>query len=145
MTGVTKQSAGESDGPNATSGKNPNCTVPSDGPPGASRAPNLAYGLDLGQESVAGYLIESPCLSLFMLPACSWTVLLQHPASVVRQMFTNAFFRRLLTGTAMGLTAIALIYLPRRKQSDAHLNPSVTLTFLRLGKITPWDAGFYVV
>jgi aquaporin Z len=91
------------------------------------------------------YLIEAACLGLFMVSACTFTVLLQHPGSAIRQMLPSAFLRRLLTGLAMGLTAIALIYSPWGKQSGAHLNPSVTLTFLRLGKIEPWDACFYVV
>jgi aquaporin Z len=91
------------------------------------------------------YLIEAACLGLFMVSACSFTVLLQHPGSAVRQMLPSAFVRRLLTGVAMGATGIALIYSPWGKQSGAHLNPSVTLTFFRLGKIEPWDACFYVV
>jgi aquaporin Z len=52
---------------------------------------------------------------------------------------------RLLGGTAMGLTAISLIYSPWGKQSGAHFNPSVTLTFFRLGKVKSWDAMFYIV
>jgi len=44
----------------------------------------------------------------------------------------------------MGLSAIAIIYSPWGKRSGAHFNPSVTLTFLRLGKVAPWDAAFYV-
>ena len=32
------------------------------------------------------YLIEAACLGLFMVSACSFTVLLQHPASAIRQM-----------------------------------------------------------
>ena len=91
------------------------------------------------------YLIEAACLGLFMVSACSFTVLLQHPASAIRQMLPSEFVRRLLTGVAMGGTAIALIYSPWGKQSGAHFNPSVTLTFFRLGKIEPWDACFYVV
>ena len=91
------------------------------------------------------YLIEAACLGLFMVSACSFTVLMQHPASAIRQMLPSEFVRRLLTGVAMGGTAIALIYSPWGKQSGAHFNPSVTLTFFRLGKIEPWDACFYVV
>src|SRR5262249_37045875 len=91
------------------------------------------------------YLIEAAFLGLFMVSACSFTVLLQHPASTLRQMLPNAFIRRFLTGVAMGLTAIALIYSSWGKQSGAHLNPSITLTFLRLGKIDPWDACFYII
>ena len=91
------------------------------------------------------YLIELVCLGLFMVSACSFTVLLQHPASAIRQMLPSEFVRRLLTGVAMGTTAITLIYSPWGKQSGAHFNPSVTLAFFRLGKIEPWDAGFYVV
>lgn len=44
----------------------------------------------------------------------------------------------------MGLTAIALIYSPWGKQSGAHFNPSVTLTFFCLGKVETWDAGLYI-
>ena len=53
--------------------------------------------------------------------------------------------RRGLIGVAMGLTAIALIYSPWGKRSGAHMNPSVTLTFWRLGKIKSIDALFYIV
>ena len=91
------------------------------------------------------YLIEAVCLGMFMVSACSVTVLLEHPASAIRQLLPNAFLRRVLAGLAMGATAIALIYSPWGKQSGAHFNPSVTLTFFRLGKIKPWDACFYVV
>jgi aquaporin Z len=48
-------------------------------------------------------------------------------------------------GLAMGLTAISLIYSPWGKQSGAHFNPAVTLTFARLGKVDPVDAVFYML
>jgi aquaporin Z len=44
----------------------------------------------------------------------------------------------------MGLTGIGLVFSPLGKRSGAHMNPAVTLTFLRLGKIRPWDAFFYI-
>lgn len=90
------------------------------------------------------YVMEAAGLGLFMISACFFTVLLQHPASLVRQALPNSFVRRVLTGVAMGLTAICLIYSPWGKQSGAHFNPSTTLMFFRLGKVDTWDAIFYV-
>lgn len=90
------------------------------------------------------YLMEAAELGIFMLSACLFTALLQHPASPVHSLFPGPFLRRALTGIAMGGTAIALVFSPWGKQSGAHFNPSVTLTFLRLKKIRPWDAFFYV-
>ncbi len=52
--------------------------------------------------------------------------------------------RRALMGLAMGLTAIGIIYSPWGQRSGAHINPAVTLTFWRLGKVATWDAVFYV-
>src|SRR5262249_42956013 len=90
------------------------------------------------------YLMEAAGLGLFMISACGFVLLLEHPASSVRHALDDAWLRRALIGLAMGLTAIVLIYSPLGKRSGAHLNPSVTLTFLRLGKIAPWDAAFYI-
>jgi aquaporin Z len=90
------------------------------------------------------YLMEASGLATFMMSACFFTVLLQHPASAVRQAIPSPVMRRVLTGIAMGLTAIGLIYSPWGEQSGAHFNPSTTLTFFRLGKIEPWDAVFYI-
>ena len=59
-------------------------------------------------------------------------------------MSASPFLQRLLMGVAMGLTAIFIVYSPLGKRSGAHINPAVTLTFLRLGKVAPWDALFYV-
>jgi aquaporin Z len=91
------------------------------------------------------YLMEAAGLGLFMISACMFATLLGHPASPVPQLIANPFVRRLCMGMAMGLTAVGLIYSPWGQQSGAHLNPSVTLTFFRLGKVEPWDALFYVM
>lgn len=91
------------------------------------------------------YLMEAAGLGIFMVSASVFTILLYHPASPALRVLAEEFPRRVLMGLAMGLTAIGIIYSPWGKQSGAHLNPAVTLTFLRLGKVAPWDAGFYVI
>jgi aquaporin Z len=88
--------------------------------------------------------MEAAGLGLFMISAGVLGTLLEYPGSPVQQAIADPFLRRLLMGVAMGLTAIGIIYSPWGKQSGAHINPSVTLTFFRLGKIEPWDALFYV-
>jgi aquaporin Z len=89
--------------------------------------------------------MEAWGLGLFMISACSFGVLLQHPSSPVQQAIPDATLRQVLMGAAMGLTNIANIYSPWGKRSGAHLNPSVTWTFFRLGKVKPWDAVFYAL
>jgi aquaporin Z len=91
------------------------------------------------------YLMEGAELGLFMISACAFTVLLFHPASLVAAGISNEIFRRVLMGVAMGSTAVAIIFSPLGKRSGAHFNPAVTLTFLRLGKVKPWDAAFYTL
>jgi aquaporin Z len=90
------------------------------------------------------YLMEGAGLGIFMLSACSFATLLGNPESLGPRALPDPMLRRVLMGLAMGLTAVGIIYSPWGKRSGAHLNPSVTLTFLRLGKVHPWDALFYV-
>jgi len=91
------------------------------------------------------YLIEAMCLGAFMVSACTFATLLGHPMSPAQMWFMAGTPMRLVMGIAMGLTAIAIIYSPWGKRSGAHMNPAVTFTFLRLGKIAPSDAFFYVL
>jgi aquaporin Z len=90
-------------------------------------------------------LSEALLLGLFMLSASSFALLLEHPDSLLRAALPDALARRAWMGCAMGLTAIALIYSPLGKRSGAHMNPAVTLTFLRLGRVRGADALLYVL
>jgi len=91
------------------------------------------------------YLIEAACLALFMVSAFAFGAVLEHPDSPVHRALTHPLLRRLLMGMAMGGTAIAIIYSPWGKRSGAHINPSTTLTFFRLGKVKKYDAAFYLL
>ena len=88
------------------------------------------------------YLCEALGLGFFMISATTFAVLLFHPASILGP--GQPLTRRALMGLAMGTTGVAIIYSPPGRRSGAHLNPAVTLTFLRLGKIAGADAAFYI-
>lgn len=88
------------------------------------------------------YVIEAWCLAAFMVSACVFGVALFHPMSPAAELGFPLL--SVAMGVVMGSTAIAIICSPWGKRSGAHLNPAVTLTFLRLGKISSVDAMFYV-
>jgi aquaporin Z len=91
------------------------------------------------------YLMEAWGLGAFMVSAGVFATLLEYPGSLLRQALPDPDLRRALMGLAMGLTAVAIIYSPWNKRSGAHINPAVTLGFLRLGKVHRIDTAFYIL
>jgi len=87
-------------------------------------------------------VLTAPELGAFMVSACVVTAAIWHPAWPVRQSIQDPLVRRVLAGIAMACTAVCIIYSAWGKRSSAYFNPSVTLTFFRLGKVKPWDALF---
>ena len=110
-----------------------------------SRAPDRFTATSALRAHWPEYLMESAELGFFMVSACFFTTLLEYPASPVHHMLPNAFLRHALSGLAMALTLLLLIHSAWGKRSGAHMNPAMTLMFLRLGKMESWDAFFYVV
>jgi aquaporin Z len=90
------------------------------------------------------YLMEAGGLGLFMISAGLFATMLWYPGSPLAEALPDGMMRRMLMGLAMGLTATLIIYSPWGQRSGAHINPAVTLTFWRLGKVATWDAIFYV-
>lgn len=89
------------------------------------------------------YLIEAWGLGTFMVSAILFTALLEYPDWRLPQWLPDPDQRRFVIALAMGLTAICIIYSPWGKRSGAHINPAITFTFWRLGKIRTADALAY--
>src|SRR5438093_1075859 len=78
------------------------------------------------------YAMEGSLLGTFMISACALVALLEHPSSPVHGTIASGFRRRALMGIAMAFTALFLIYSPWGRRSGAHMNPAMTLSFLRM-------------
>lgn len=88
------------------------------------------------------YLKEAAGLMIFMLGAGAFTTLFEHPGSPVRMAISSDLARHVALGCVMGLVTAGIIYSPWGQRSGAHINPAVTWSFYRLGKIDGWDATF---
>ncbi len=88
------------------------------------------------------YAIEAGFLAVFVLTAGIVSAWLD-TTSVATTLAPAA--RRVLAGIATGLALIAMIYSPWGRRSGTHLNPAITLAYLRLGKMGRWDALFYAL
>ncbi|MEP7309112.1 MAG: aquaporin [Acidobacteriota bacterium] len=91
------------------------------------------------------YLIEAGALGTFMASAAAFAAVLYYPNSPAAALISNELIRRGLMGLAMGATAVVIIYSPWGQRSGAHMNPAVTLTFFRLGKVAQPDLIGYIV
>jgi aquaporin Z len=91
------------------------------------------------------YLIEAGAIGTFMVSAAVFAAVLYSPVSPIAGAISNQLIRRALMGLAMGATAVAIIYSPWGQRSGAHMNPAVTLTFFRLGKVARPDFVGYVM
>ncbi|HKW35980.1 MAG TPA: aquaporin [Candidatus Acidoferrum sp.] len=90
------------------------------------------------------YTMELTEMGLYLF-TCIFATLFQHPASPIRHLLPNSIVRRAALGISVGATIVAIVLTPWGKQSGGHLNPAMTFTFYRLGRVEFWDAIFYGV
>ncbi|MBD0273730.1 MAG: aquaporin [Acetobacteraceae bacterium] len=90
------------------------------------------------------YLAEAAGLGAIMLVSAAVTATVEVPLLPVPEGLPP-LARRTVEGAAIAGTAVAAIHSRWGRRSGAHFNPAVTLTFLALGKVRPWDAAFYAV
>jgi aquaporin Z len=91
------------------------------------------------------YLMEAWGLGMFMLVAGVVCTVLFSPHYLLHNFAPYPLMQRVVMGLGMGLTAMGITYSPWGKRSGAHINPAVSLTFYRLGKMQYWDMFFYIV
>ena len=84
------------------------------------------------------YAIEGAFLAVFLLTAGLASAWAASPGA-------DPAWRRLAAGVVTGLVLVAMIYSPWGRRSGTHLNPAITLAYLRLGKIGNADAAFYLL
>ena len=91
------------------------------------------------------YLQEALGLAIFMVSACYFGAMLEGVNAPWHKAIENSTVRNVAMGLLMGATALFIFYSPWTSPSGSHINPAVTLSFLRLGKMCHWDAIFYIL
>jgi len=85
------------------------------------------------------YAVEGGFLALFVLAAGFVAAWVQAAGGA------DLPLRRVLAGLMLGLLLMAMIYSPWGRRSGSHMNPAITLAYLRLGKVGRWDGVFYIL
>src|SRR6266496_2363475 len=91
------------------------------------------------------YLQEALGLAIFMISACFFSAMLFSEKSSWHNTITNEMTRNILMGMLMGATALFIFYSPWTAPSGSQINPAVSLSFSRIGKMCPWDVLFYII
>lgn len=109
------------------------------------RAERSEYPLEALRQHWPRYLMEGAQLGIFMAVALFLALALEYPRSRLNQAIVSPLLRRFVFGLGIGVTVVILIYSSWGRQSGAQFNPAVTLSMLRLQRIQPWDACYYII
>jgi aquaporin Z len=91
------------------------------------------------------YMQEAFGLGIFMASACFFSAMLFSEKSAWYHFFPSFMARNIFMGLMMGLTALFIFYSPWTAPSGSQINPAVTLSFLRLGKMCRYDGLFFII
>jgi aquaporin Z len=91
------------------------------------------------------YLQEALGLGIFMISACFFSAMIFSGEGAWHNSIPGDLLKNVLTGLLMGATALFIFYSPWTAPSGSQINPAVTLTFLRLGKMCRYDALFFII
>lgn len=106
---------------------------------------SLCYMKRSFQQNRKLYLMEALGLAIFMISACFFGGLLEGKNSFIHHSIQNSFIRLFIMGILMGSTALFIFYSPWTAPSGSHINPAVTLSFFRAGRINKYDTIFYIL
>ncbi len=90
------------------------------------------------------YLMEAAGLAVLVFASAVAAVLIDAMMFPARGAL-GPVERRLVEGGGLAVVGVALIYSRWGRQSGAHYNPALTLSFVALGKVRHWDGLFYAV
>jgi aquaporin Z len=91
------------------------------------------------------YLPEAVLPAVAISAAAGFSVLMLHPDSLVAEAIPSLLARRAMAALGTGLVGLLLVLSPLGRLTGPHLNPAVTLSFLRLGRIRPGDALLFIL
>lgn len=91
------------------------------------------------------YLIEATLVAAAMLAACAFGVLVLHPSSPLARSIESPLARRATLALLASAFGLILANTPLGRRTGPHLNPAMTLTFLRLGRINIRDAFGFII
>lgn len=91
------------------------------------------------------YLQESLGLGIFMVSACFFSAIIFSVNSYWNHLLPGTLIKNIVMGALMAGTALLIFYSPFTSRSGSQINPAVTITFLRLGKMCLYDAIFFVI